>query len=71
MTIYDQLLDTLADGREPTSSDVLAVCGELRKDLRLELQRRGLWWLTPRLVGLVEPTWNDDALTELASDMRR
>ncbi len=44
------------------------MCAELRKDLRRELRRRNLSEASPRLVGIADNSWNDDALAELASD---
>ena len=63
--LYNDFIDSLASGRSPDPDRVSEVCAELGKDLRRELNRRGLWTSSPKLVGIEDRAWSDDALVEL------
>ena len=68
-TIYTNYLSTLpTDGSQPDEQLALAVLAQLRDHLRLQLRKRGLWTLSPALLGIPGSCWDNDTLEDLVHD---
>ncbi len=68
-TIYTEYLSKLpTDGSQPDEALALRVLARLRLDLRRQLKRRGLWILSPALLGISGSFWDDATLEELVHE---
>ena len=68
-TIYtDYLSSLLADGSRNVDVLAVQVLARLRRDLSHQLKKRGLWTLSPAMLGISGSSWNSDTLAELAHE---
>lgn len=65
---YTDYLKKLDAGKRPDQELAGDVLAQLKTHLKIQVQRRGMWRLSPTLFGLLGSFWDDGALDDLVHD---